>query len=147
MHQLNLLHRLSRQLTRPAGVWQQQCAAFARCQQSHCKDRYCYPQVNVHLPTVTAFGIRLNDDLAAMADRISGIPAGQLSSSGPAYIWNITSTGPQQYIFQVNTTGLTSGTGPQAAPDLSDICAQGIQIADDEGNLLWQQPTTASTCV
>ena len=101
----------------------------------------------MRLPTVTAFGIRLNDDLAAMADRISGIPAGQLSSLGPAYIWNITSTGPQQYIFQVNTTGLTSVTGPNAAPDLSDICAQGIQIADDEGNLLWQQPTPASTCV
>ncbi|DBB00922.1 TPA: hypothetical protein ACH3X1_000838 [Trebouxia sp. C0004] len=103
--------------------------------------------VNVRLPTVTAFGIRLNGELAAMADRISGIPAGQLSPSGPAYIWNITSTGPQIYIFQVNTTGLTSGKEPNAAPDLSDICAQGVQIADDEGNLLWQQPIPASTCV
>ena len=104
-------------------------------------------QANVRLPTVTAFGIRLNDALAAMSYRISGIPAGQLSPIGPAYIWNITQTGLQQYIFQVNTTGLTNGTGPDAAPDLADICAQGIQIADDQGHLLYQQPSNASTCM
>ncbi len=104
-------------------------------------------QVNVRFSTVTAFGIRLNDDLAAMSYRISGIPAGQLSPLGPAYVWTITHTGPQMYIFQVDTTGLTSGTGQNSAPDLADICAQGIQIADDEGNLLWQQPSPASTCV
>ena len=104
-------------------------------------------QVNVRLATVTAFGIRLNDDLAAMAFRISGIPAGQLSSLGPAYVWTITTTGLQQYTFTVDTTGLTNGTGPNAVPDLSDICAQGIQVADDQGNLLWQQPSPASTCM
>ena len=104
-------------------------------------------QVNVRLPKFTAFGIRLNYYLASMSDRISGIPAGQLSPVGPAYVWTITQTGLQQYVFQVNTTGLTNGTGPGTAPDLSDICAQGIQIADDQGHLLYQQPSPASTCM
>lgn len=109
---------------------------------------YCLQiQVNVRFPTVTAFGIRLNDDLAVMSSRLSGNPEGQLVPQGPAFIWNITHTGTQMYTFIVNTTGLTTGTGPNSMPDLSDVCAQGIQIADDRGKLIWQQPSTASSCV
>ena len=104
-------------------------------------------QVNVRIPTVTAFGIRLNNDLAVMSSRISGTPEGQLVPQGPAFIWTISHTGLQVFVFTVNTTGLTTGSGPNSMPDLSDICAQGIQIADDTGKLIWQQPSPASTCV
>lgn len=104
-------------------------------------------QVNARDPAVTAFGIRLNDDLAVMSNRISGIPAGQLVPEGPAFVWKISRTGFQIYTFVLDTTGLTDGTGPKSKPDLTDLCAQGIQIADDAGNLIWQQKGTGSSCV
>lgn len=104
-------------------------------------------QVNPTSSKVTAFGIRLKDDLAQMTSRLSGIPAGQFVPQGPAYLWKITQPGPQTYTFILNTTGLTQGTGPNSMPDLTDLCAQGIQIADDAGNLIWQQESTGSSCV
>ena len=96
---------------------------------------------------MTAFGIRLNDDLALLSDRISGFPEGQLVPAGPAFLWKISKLGFQVYTFVLNTTGLTEGTGPSSKPDLTDLCAQGIQIADDAGNLLWQQERQGSSCV
>ena len=104
-------------------------------------------QVNPRSPKVTAFGIRLNDDLAHMSSRLSSIPEGQFVPQGPAYLWQITKPGSQTYTFIVNTTGLTQGAGPNSVPDLTDLCAQGIQVADDAGNLIWQQETTGSSCV
>ncbi|KAL3147529.1 hypothetical protein ABBQ38_014583 [Trebouxia sp. C0009 RCD-2024] len=103
--------------------------------------------VNVKDPAVTAFGIRLNDDLAVMTKRLSGVPAGQLVPEGPAFVWKISKLGFQVYTFVLNTTGLTEGTGPNAKPDLTDLCAQGIQIADDAGHLIWQQKQHGSSCV
>ncbi|KAL3162237.1 hypothetical protein ABBQ32_009936 [Trebouxia sp. C0010 RCD-2024] len=103
--------------------------------------------VNVRDPAVTAFGIRLNDDLAVMTKRLSGVPEGQLVPEGPAFVWKISKLGFQVYTFVLNTTGLTEGTGPNAKPDLTDLCAQGIQIADDAGHLIWQQEQHGSSCV
>ena len=111
-------------------------------------------QVNVRQPTVDAFGIRLNSELADVPQRISSIPAGQIippDIGGPAWLWNITFMGARVFTFTVDTTGLTepdgSMTARMSALRLSDICAQGIVVADDQGNPLWEQPTSMSTCV
>ena len=104
-------------------------------------------QVNPQSPRVTAFGIRLDDGLAQMTSRLSGIPAGQLVPQGPAFLWNVSKPGPQIFTFILNTTGLTQGTGPNSVPDLTDLCAQGIQVADNEGNLIWNQESVGSSCV
>lgn len=82
-----------------------------------------------------------------MTKRLSGVPAGQLVPEGPAFVWKISKLGFQVYTFVLNTTGLTEGTGPNAKPDLTDLCAQGIQIADDAGHLIWQQKQHGSSCV
>lgn len=104
-------------------------------------------QVIPRSPKVTAFGIRLKDDLAQMPSRLSGIPEGQFVPQGPAYLWEISGLNAQTFTFTLNTTGLTRGTGPNSEPDLTDLCAQGIQIADNAGNLIWQQETMGSSCV
>lgn len=106
--------------------------------------------VNVIQPRVNAFGIRLNSELAAIPERISAIPQGQLIPpmlGGPAYLWNISSTGQQLFQFTVNTTGIAANNETMSRLRLSDICAQGIKVVDEQGNSLWQQPQSNGSCV
>lgn len=111
------------------------------------KERPQMMQVIPRSQKVTAFGIRLKDDLAQVPSRLSGIPEGRFVPQGPAYLWEISGLSAQTFTFTLNTIGLTQGTGPNSLPDLTDLCAQGIQVADGAGNLIWQQETTRSSCV
>lgn len=107
-------------------------------------------QANVRQTNVEAFGIRLSSGLAAIPDRISATPQGQIippALGGPAYLWNITSMGQQLFIFSVNTSGLSASTGPGSDVRLSDICAQGIAVADNQGTPIWEQPSMNGSCV
>ena len=130
--------------------------AGGRFRSYSCHSRPCkfLLQVNVRQPAVNAFGIRLNAELAAVPQRISSSPAGQIippEIGGPAWLWNITFMGARVFTFTVDTSGLVEANGAMSprmsALRLSDICAQGIVVADDQGNPFWEQPTTTSTCV
>ena len=101
-------------------------------------------------PSVDSFGIRLNPELAAIPDRLSAVPAGEIilpEIGGPAFLWNVTFMGQRVFTLTVNTVGLAANIDSQSPIGLADVCAQGIVVADDQGNPFWEQPESDSSCV